>query len=187
MDSFYDTAELAEIGFRTLGENVKISRYARIYGAEAISIGDNVRIDDFCILSGKITLGNYIHIAAYSALYGSDSGIEIDDYVNISSKVAIYAVNDDYSGESLTSPMIPPRYKNLQKEKVVIRSHVIIGSGCTVLPGVELKEGSAFGSMSLIKHNSKEWTINGGIPAKEIKVRSRKLLEKAKSFQVQGG
>lgn len=180
MDSFYDESELSKIGFKRVGIGVKISRYANIYAPENIIIGDYVRIDDFCILSGRIIIGNYIHIAAYSALYGSDVGIEISDFANISSRVMIYAINDDYLGESLTNPMIPDCFKNLYKDKVIIGKHVIIGSGCVVLPGVELKEGSAFGCLCLIKNSSKEWTINAGIPAKEIKKRSKKLLEMEK-------
>lgn len=56
--SFLSQKELEEIGFCSYGTNVKISRYARIYSPEKIKIGDNVRIDDFCILSGKITVIN---------------------------------------------------------------------------------------------------------------------------------
>ena len=62
--SFYNEEELKEIGLKVYGKNVLISRNATIYGADKISIGDNVRIDDFCILSGNISLGSYIHIAA---------------------------------------------------------------------------------------------------------------------------
>lgn len=68
MDSFFSKEELQLLNIK-VGKNVKISRKSSIYGYN-IEIGDNVRIDDFCILSGKIRLGNYIHIAAYSALYG---------------------------------------------------------------------------------------------------------------------
>ena len=52
--SFYSREELLDLGLKSVGENVRISRKVSIYGAEQISIGDNVRIDDFCILSGII-------------------------------------------------------------------------------------------------------------------------------------
>ena len=51
---------------------------ASIYNPEMVRIGSNVRIDDFCMLSGEITLHNYIHVSAYSALYGK-FGIELHD------------------------------------------------------------------------------------------------------------
>lgn len=50
--SFYSAGELATLGFRALGRNVRISRKASIYGASRIEIGDHVRVDDFAILSG---------------------------------------------------------------------------------------------------------------------------------------
>jgi acetyltransferase-like isoleucine patch superfamily enzyme len=183
MNNFLSTDELNELGLASFGDNVLISRKASIYGAENISIGNNVRIDDFCILSGKINIGNYIHIAAYTALYGGEKGIEINDFSNISSKIAIYSISDDYSGETLTNPMIPDKYKKVRSERVVIERHVIIGSGCVVLPGVVLKEGSSFGAMSLINRSSEPWSINVGIPFKKIKNRSKRLLELEKEFK----
>ncbi len=105
--SFLSREELMEIGFKSIGENVLLSRKASIYGPENIEIGNNVRIDDFCILTGKIKLGSYIHIAAYSALFGGEEGIIMEDFSGLSSRVSVYAISDDYSGESLTNPMIP--------------------------------------------------------------------------------
>ncbi|RAP73352.1 acyltransferase [Paenibacillus montanisoli] len=182
MNSFYAQSELAGLGLSSCGENVRISRKASIYGAKDIRIGDNVRIDDFCILSGKISIGNFIHIAAYTALYGGDKGIVIEDFANLSSRVSVYSISDDYSGESMTNPMIPDKYKNITSEPVVIQKHSIIGCGCVVLPGTTIKEGSAFGALSLINKNSNEWSINVGIPFKEIKKRSKQALELEQKF-----
>lgn len=182
MNSFYSTEELKELGVKKFGENVLISRRASIYGAQGIIIGNHVRIDDFCILSGKITIGDYIHIAPYSALYGGTEGLLIQDFANISSKVSIYSINDDYSGETMTNPMIPDRFRNVQSEKVIIERHVIIGSGCVILPGSILKEGSSFGALTLINKSSEPWSINAGIPFKKIKDRSKELLKLEKEF-----
>lgn len=182
MNSFYSLDELYNIGFKSIGKDVLISRKASIYGAENISIGNNVRIDDFCVLSGKITVGDYVHIAAYSALFAGNAGIEVKDFSNISSRVCIYAVSDDYSGKTMTNPMIPEKYKNVTEQQVVLEKHTIIGSGTTVLPGVSLSEGTAVGAMSLIKASTKPWGIYAGIPAKYIKERKKDLLELERSF-----
>lgn len=182
MNSYYSVEELKRIGLKSIGSNVKISRKASIYGADHIVLGNNVRIDDFCILSGHIELGNYIHIAAYTALYGGDAGIYISDFVNISSRICIYSVSDDYSGESMTSPLIPDKYKNVKSQPVYIEKHVIIGTTSVVLPGVILKEGSSFGSYSLINHDAEEWTIYAGIPAKKLKARKKDLLKLEEKF-----
>ena len=81
--SFYTNDELLDLGFQCVGSHVLISRKASLYGTKGMQIGDNVRIDDFCILSGEITLGSNIHIGAYSALYGS-MGIELENNTGIS-------------------------------------------------------------------------------------------------------
>lgn len=185
-DSFYSEEELKTLGFESIGYGVKVSRKCSIYQISTVKLGNNVRIDDYCILSGRIRIGNFVHIAAYSALYAGDAGIEIGDFANISSRVAIYAINDDYSGNSMTNPIIPEKFKNLQKEKVIVGKHAIIGTGSTILPGVKISEGGAVGSMSLVKKSIEPWTINVGIPAEKKKKRSKKLLEIEKKF-IRGG
>ncbi|MDD2599289.1 MAG: acyltransferase [Kiritimatiellae bacterium] len=175
-NSFCSAEEIKEIGFGSIGDNVFISRKASFYDSHKMSIGDNVRIDDFCILSGCVTIGNYVHIAAYSALFGGDKGVTIKDFANISSKVSIYSVSDDYSGETMTNPMVEDKYKCVQSEAVLIEKHVIIGAGCVVFPGVVLREGSSFGAMTLINKSSDPWSINVGIPFRKIKERKKELL-----------
>lgn len=182
MGNFYSREELEAIGFHKVGENVCISRKASIYGAENISIGNCVRIDDFCILSGYIELGHYIHIAAYSALYGGDKGIFIEDFANLSSRVSVYSKNDDYSGETMTNPMVPDVYKNVKSAPVFIKRHVVIGSASVVLPGVVLAEGSSFGSFSFINKSADPWSINVGIPIRKIADRKRDLLYLEENF-----
>ena len=92
MNSFYTEEELTTLGLKSFGENVLISKKTSIYGASNISIGNNVRIDDFCILSGEIDFGNHIHISAGVYLYGGNIGIEIQDFSGISSH--FYLIED---------------------------------------------------------------------------------------------
>ncbi|GAB1414762.1 acyltransferase [Paludibacter sp.] len=174
--SFYTPEELANIGFKDLGTNVKISRNTSIYYPEKISIGSNVRIDDFCILSGNIHIGSYIHISAYTAIYGR-FGVILEDFVTVSGRVLIYSQSDDYSGEFMTNPMVPLEYTNVSGGTVHMKKHSIIGAGSVVLPNVTIEEGGCLGTMSLLKSNLPAWEIYGGIPAKKIKNRSKKLLE----------
>lgn len=182
MSSFISQDRLIKMGFRRIGENVQISRLAQFYSPEQIEIGNNVRIDDFCILSGEINLGNYIHIAAYCGLFGR-GGIEMKDFSTISSRVSIYSNSDDYSGETMTNPTVPDKFKEVIYAKVTINKHCIIGSGTVILPGVELGEGSAVGAMSLCNRDIEEWAIYAGIPAKYIKGRKKGLLIKEKEFR----
>lgn len=169
--------ENKDFGFEAIGKDAKISNKASFYNTEVIRIGSNVRIDDFCILSGKITIGDNVHISAYTSLFAGDAGIFIGDYCTISSRCAIYAISDDYGGDFATNPCIPIEYRNVIKNPVIIEKYSIIGSGCTVLPGVVIGEGAAIGSMSLVRDSISEWGVYAGIPCKRIKDRKRGLLK----------
>lgn len=177
MDSYYTENELSTIGFRSFGRSVKISRKCSIYSPEKITIGNNVRIDDFCILSGNITIGNYIHIAAGCYLFGGNDGIIFEDYTGLSSRSAIYAESDDYSGCCFTNPTLPMEYRRIIGGGVVIKKHSIIGSGCSVLPNVVIGEGVAVGSMSLVNESLEAWGVYVGIPCRRIKERDKTLLQ----------
>jgi len=182
MNSFMTIEELKQVGFKIFGENVLISRKASIYGAENMEIGNNVRVDDFCFLSGKLVLGNYIHMAAGVYLYGSREGIIVEDFSTAAPRTIIHADSDDYSGESLTNPMTMCHLKKTIHKQVRIGRHSIIGTGCVVLPGADLAEGTAIGAMSLVLKPTKPWTINYGIPCEEKGSRSKKILRLEKQM-----
>jgi galactoside O-acetyltransferase len=174
-NSFYSAEEVKSLGFRSVGENVFISRFASFYDAEEMEIGDHVRIDDFCILSGEIKLGNFIHISAHTSLYARH-GIEMEDYTGLSPKCVIFSATDDFSGEYMIGPLIDPKYTNLIAGRVLIKRYSQLGSNCIVLPRITIGEGVAVGAMSLITANLEPWMIYGGVPAKFIKERSRGML-----------
>lgn len=178
MNTFYSEEELERLGLKSYGENVLISRNALLYHPELVCIGSNVRIDDFVTISGKVELGNYIHIAQFSSLYGGSSGIRMRDFSGTSSRVTIYATSNDYSGESMTNPMVPEKYKTGDINKsVTLGKHVVIGCASVILPGVEIGEGSSVGAMSLCNKSLDAWGVYVGIPAKRVRDRSKKLLE----------
>jgi len=184
MTSFYDKEELTKLGFGSIGNNVLVSRKASFYGISRISLGNNVRIDDFCVLSagkGGIQIGNFVHIAIFASLMG-DGKIIIEDFSGVSSKVSIYSSNDDYTGEYMSNPTVPDQYTNVTHADVLICKHVLIGSGSIILPGVTLHEGAVVGALSLINKDCDEFFIYKGNPAKKIVERSRELLKLEKEF-----
>jgi len=176
--SFYTTEEVSQLGFKSIGANVLISRFARFYGIGNMEIGNNVRIDDFCILSGKVKLGSYIHISAYCALYGQ-FGIELEDYTGLSPRCTLFSATDDFSGDYLIGPMIPDEYTHVTGGKIWIQKYSQIGANTVILPNVTIQEGVAVGTMSLVKTSLPEWTICFGVPAKPGRERSKELLKLA--------
>lgn len=182
--TYLTEADLKDYGFRSLGKNVRISSDARIYGQQNISIGDDVRIDDFAILSasnGFIEIGNHVFIARNCHLSGT-MGLRIHDFVTLAGNVTIYSASDDYSGESLTGQAIPPRFTKLSGGLVELHKHVILGTGTTVIGGAQLKEGSGTGAMSLVNGDLDEWCLYAGIPARKIREKSRQALEHERTF-----
>jgi len=182
MNSFFTSEELVLLGLKSIGKHVLLSRKASLYSPERIEIGNNVRIDDFCILSGEIKIGSNIHIAAFCSLYGRN-GIELSDFSGLSPRVTIFSAIDDFSGEYLIGPMINSKYTNVSGGKVIVRKFVQIGMGSVIFPNIILGEGSVVGAMSLVKNSLEDWTIVAGIPAKKIKMRSKKLLDKVEAFK----
>ena len=176
MTSFYTESELKSLGLKEYGTNVLISKKCSIYSPSTISIGNNVRIDDFSILSGKIRLGNNIHIAAFCVLYGAN-GIEMKDYTGLSARCTVYSAVDDFSGDYLISPMSPKEFTNVTGGKVVIDRYSQIGAGCVIMPKVNIGEGVAVGAMSLVNKSLEAWRIYVGIPSKRIKDRKKGLLK----------
>ena len=167
------------LGFASVGENVQISDRASFYGAGRITLGSNVRIDDFCVLAagaGGISVGDYVHIAVGSSLIGAGK-ITMSDFSGLSSRVAIYSSSDDYSGAVLTNPTVPSEFTGVTHADVFLGKHVIVGSGSVILPGVTLEEGVAVGALSLVHKHCEAFGIYAGNPARRIKERKRDLLE----------
>ncbi len=180
MNSFYTEQELAGLGLKSFGSNVFISRKCSLYGVEHISLGDNVRIDDFCILSGRITLGSYIHISAYCALYGSQ-GITLSDFCGLSPRCTLLSASDDFSGEYMVGPMVPVSLSHVTGGRITLEKFVQIGTGCTLMPGITVQEGAVTGAMSLIHKTLAPWSIYAGIPATKIRERKKNILALAQS------
>ena len=183
MTSFYSEEELSTMGFQSVGEGCKISRKASFYGISHISIGDNVRIDDFCILSAgkKIIIGDYVHIACYTSLIGAGE-IIISDFCSISGRVSIYSSSDDYSGRYMTNPMVPNQFTNVTNASVILNKHVIIGCASVILPGVILEEGVAIGALSLVDHSCAGNMIYCGNPLKKVIPRSKNYQNLEREF-----
>lgn len=174
--SFLSETQLSKIPFKFLGKNVKISEKCSIYHPELIEIHDHSRIDDFCVISGKVVIGRYVHIAVFCNVAGGSEGIVFNDFSGLAYGCHVFTQSDDYSGQTLTNPTIPSKYKSETKKSITIGKHCIVGTGSLIFPGVNLAEGTAVGAASVVRKSTEEWSIYLGNPAKKIKPRSRNLL-----------
>lgn len=176
MNSYYSREELLSLGLGAVGEDVQISRKACLYGRDRIRLGNHVRIDDYAFLSGTVTTGDYVHIAPFVLLYGGEKGIEMGDFSTLSSRCAVYAFSDDYSGAYMTNPTVPEVFLHVCAQKVAIGRHVVVGTGTTILPGASIGDGAAVGAMSLVKESLPSGGIYCGIPCRLLRKRQDGFL-----------
>jgi galactoside O-acetyltransferase len=179
MERYYSDNELKLLGFGRIGRNVRLDRTTVIVNPAGVQIGDQTRIDAFCLITAfgaGVSIGRNVHIAAGVYVFGG-GGVVIEDFAGVSARSLIYSTNDDYSGEHLTGPTVPPEFTRVEAAPVRIGRHAVVGAGSIILPGVTFGEGSASGALSLVKADVSPFSIVAGAPARPLKVRSRRLLE----------
>jgi len=179
-NEYLSPEELDALGLRERGKHVYVHRSAALFRPGNIRLGSYVRIDAHCILSARapIALGSRVHIGS-SVNINAIAPVTVGDFSGISSGTKVFTTDDDYGGEYLTGPTVPAEVSNIRTEPVTIRDHCIVGANSVILPGAVLEDGVAVGALSLVKGVLEAWNIYGGVPAKQLRPRSRELLKKA--------
>lgn len=173
--------------FKQVGRGCKVSRHALIYGAENVSLGDNVRIDAHTIIlasSGWLNVGSHVHIAVQNMLLCS-GGLNLGDYCAVASGCKILSASDDYaSGNYLIGPGFDADLFHVTKDPVTMDPLSALGLSCCVLPGAQIGEGAVVGACSLVPAKMKllSWWVYMGQPAKPVKTRSAKARDLAKEW-----
>lgn len=173
---------LHAMGFKAVGEHVKVSDKASIYNPESIELGDHSRIDDFCIVSGKVSIGSFCHITPMCLVAGGSPGITLSDFCTLAYGVKVFAQSDDYSGNTMVNSLIPKKFKKEYLAEVLLERQVIIGAGSIIFPGVTIREGCSVGALTLVNKSTQPWGIYAGNPARRIKDRKQNLLELEAQF-----
>lgn len=179
---FLSQEQLNLMGFKKLGSNVRIGDKAAIYNADEVMIGDNSRIDDFCVISGKVSIGRNVHIAVFCNVAGGSEGVTLEDFAGLAYGCHVFSQSDDYTGRTLTNPTVPAAFKRETKKAVRIGRHCIVGTSSLIFPGVTLGEGCSVGAMSMVTKSTDEWSVYFGVPAKKLKDRKRNLLELEQAY-----
>lgn len=181
---FYTEQELKSL-LGASGERVCIHRSVIFINAKNIFIQSDVRIDCFSLLSAGVEgihIGNHIHIGASTHFFGTGAKITLEDFANVSSRVSLFTISDDYKDGFLTNPTIPSTYKKMETGSIFISKHCIIGCGTVILPNVTLKTGASIGALSLVKNSIEPFQIAAGIPASVIGERSNDCLALGEQF-----
>ena len=133
---YFSAKELKKKGFKKIGKNVQISKNVNFYNFRG-SIGSNCRIDDNCVFIGKISIGNYVHIAAFNLLSASrhNNKITVSSFTGIGPRCYISCSTEDYLADDISNPTINKKLrKNIIFSDIVIGENVLVGAGCTIIP-----------------------------------------------------
>jgi len=185
MSDFLTIQQLKKLNFKKIGKNIKISKNAIIFGAEKISLGDNIRIDAFTLISAskeEIKIGSYVHIGVGCYISGS-YGIKISNFVGISAGTKLFTSSDNYTGEFMTNPTVPSKFTKNFFGKITLSKYVNIGSNSVILPRVNIGAGSAVGALSLVVKDLEPWHFYMGVPAKKLSKRKKKIIELSKRIK----
>jgi acetyltransferase-like isoleucine patch superfamily enzyme len=131
------------MGF-TIGKQSAILMNCKFDAARGLIIGDHSVINANCRLDTR-------------------GGLEISDNVSISENVHILSADHDMNSINFGG----------RKKKVKIRAYVWIGTRATILPGVDIGEGSVVAACALVSKSIDPFNVVAGIPAKVIKKRQR--------------
>lgn len=150
---------------------------SKIIGYRMIAIGDSffannlLRIEVFgnnsalkLMIGNDVAIGQNVHI-------GVNNFVSIKNNVLIGSNVLITDHNHGvYSGLNQSDPAVAPVLRPLTTEGfVIINENVWIGDGVSILPNVEIGQGSIIASNSTVTRNIPVNVIAGGSPCKVIK------------------
>ncbi len=163
-------------------KDLRIFKFTKIINPEYVIIGDNVIIDDFCLLYAKenapIRIGSWVHLVNFSSYTGGP--ITIGNFIAVSSGARIMGGSDHYGNGALMNSPIPEQYRNTDRRGCILKDFCFIGANSIVFPGVTIGEGAVVGSGSIVKSDLEPWGIYILRNGKMIKIKER---NKTKTIQ----
>jgi acetyltransferase-like isoleucine patch superfamily enzyme len=186
---FYSREELLAFGFTKVGSPTWVSRKSSFYAIHG-SIGDHVRVDDFCILKGHLEIGSYVHIAAFCSLSGVAGVVAMGNCSSIGNRVSIFTGSDDFRANSLNSNLVPQEMVSTISGDVRIGIAAMVSAHSVILPGVSVGDAAAVGAQCLLSHSIEAGTVLVSGAARCIPVGKRdvaKILELAAKVMPNSG
>ena len=148
-----------------LGKDVRIFDFVNLYGCE---IGDETRIGAFVEIQRGAKVGRRVKVSSHTFIC---EGVELEDHVFVGHGVTF--TNDRY-----------PRAVNpggeLQTDRdwtvvpTIVRRGASIGSGSTILCGIEIGEDAIVGAGSVVTRDVPAGAVVAGNPARVLRTFERK-------------
>jgi UDP-2-acetamido-3-amino-2,3-dideoxy-glucuronate N-acetyltransferase len=143
-----------------LGRDVKIYDFVNLYGCE---IGDESRIGTFVEIQRGATVGRRVKISSHTFIC---EGVQIEDFVFVGHGVMF--INDKYPRATTADGGLQTA-ADWTVVSTVVRRGASIGSGATILCGVEIGEAAIVGAGSVVTKSVPPRTIVAGNPARVLR------------------
>lgn len=178
--------------FKKVGKGVVFGSNLTIRHAEKISLGDNIVLDDNCLIDAKgdsnqgITIGNDVFVGRNTILSCKNGDIILEDRVNIGFNseifssgtvrlgadtiVAAYVYIVGGEGYDLRLTELPIAKQPLYdyQTSVTVGPGSWIGAKAVILNNLTLGQGCVVGAGAVVTRSVEDNNIVGGIPAKVI-------------------
>ncbi len=162
---------------KSVGKNCIFDVGLKVINPKNISIGEYTWIDRYAALYGtfgEIKIGKRIHISPNCIISPGEMGLEIEDYVGLSTGCHVYGhTQAPVKNMRMSGPMVPERYKAVKEGKVRLLKDSFLGTYSIVLPGVTIGEGAVIGAHSIVNKDIPDWSIAVGCPAKVVGKRDK--------------
>jgi UDP-2-acetamido-3-amino-2,3-dideoxy-glucuronate N-acetyltransferase len=143
-----------------LGRDVKIYDYVNLYGCE---IGDETKIGTFVEVQKGAKIGRRVKVSSHTFIC---EGVTIEDEAFIGHGVTF--TNDLYPRATTPSGALQGD-ADWKVIPTVVRRGASIGSGSTILCGIEIGEGAIVGAGSVVTKDVPAGVIVAGNPAKVLR------------------
>lgn len=180
--------------FKKFGKNIFIGTGVKFIGYDMISLGDNVKIDDNCLIEtgtnlignikfkqidkspisrGEIFISSNIHICRNVELIGY-GGLFIGDNTVLSSSCKLYShsnLPNDYKNKSSYVSLMPYENSFFINGPIVIKNNVWLGLEVIVNAGVTINDNAFVIMKSVVINEIPPNTVAKGFPASGFKER----------------
>jgi UDP-2-acetamido-3-amino-2,3-dideoxy-glucuronate N-acetyltransferase len=143
-----------------LGRDVTINDFVNLYGCE---IGDETKIGTFVEIQKGARIGRRVKVSSHSFIC---EGVTIEDEAFIGHGVTF--TNDLYPRATTPSGTLQGD-ADWKVIPTVVRRGASIGSGSTILCGIEIGEGAIVGAGSVVTRDVPAGMIVAGNPAKVLR------------------
>ncbi len=175
-----------------VGKNVTFGMNVVLRHPHKINIGDNVIVDDNCVLDAKgqdnngIQIGNGVFLGRNTILNCKNGDIVLKDNVNIGFNSMIFsASNVTLEQDNLIAaycyfvggthhyddPELPVLFQKRSSEGIRVEPGCWIGAHVTVFDGTEIGKNAVVGAGSVVNEDIPEYSIAAGVPCKVMKNR----------------